>query len=453
MQTPVSRSTSPACRFYRAGRLGQGALLAALILPWLIAAARPIERPMKITILTRHLEKLYQAEQVKRTRLGHSEQEPAHVGMELAKGDLLQSYSPDILVEIACPGRSSPARLSGRFRVVILPHEGACTFDLHSGRVDILATEPTEVGLAGAVAGSRDTIYSVRMDDPNGGSIPRVLVFDGRVTVRASGQEKIVPAGSKINYEATVLSSDQKISDQDFHESADVHALLVTGKVRAPGLESIYERLRSLQFEVLRNPSTRALRAELARAEAEYGVKDEANYYLRPAYPPEPPPPDPDNHHAGDATPGREERSARINARINVLAHQLKRLASTDDLRLRRIKNGETLRDIYPGLDLFRGDVLESASKEIEVEIACVKGSLVRLAGQFRIAMSLDETDCSFDLQMGNVDVLAQEPIGVSFAGAHVASRNGVFAVKLLDGEAAGLRIASLPRVLVFGGQ
>jgi hypothetical protein len=209
------------------------------------------QEPATVTALAIQLTTLSETSTVQRSRSDLAQRESVYVGMKLAEGDLVESSSEKILLEITCR-RGSLARFSGRFRVAILPSADKCAFDLRRGNVDILAVEPTEINFAGAVAGSRSTLYSVRREGDEEVSSSRVLVYEGELATRAGKQERIVKTGSEVLYRKGAFSRAQRISDRDFQASADVYALLATSKVKANSLEySSLQAQSSLPYQSL----------------------------------------------------------------------------------------------------------------------------------------------------------------------------------------------------------
>jgi hypothetical protein len=199
------------------------------------------------------------------------------VGLKLEAGDLLEGGSSQVRLEVTCP-KGSLALFSGAFRVVIQPGEKACTFNMLKGNLDFLAVEPTEVGLGGAVAGSRSTQYGIRLSREGGGVRRRILVFEGEVF--SSDRKEAIAAGTQLVYEGDAPPRLEKIEIEELQRTADVYSQFDVSKagVSLPNPEKTAGELSRLHYDVLLSPEDMDKRIQLGMLQRQYKIFAEAKY-------------------------------------------------------------------------------------------------------------------------------------------------------------------------------
>jgi hypothetical protein len=420
----------------------------------LIALAGPASAAtaaIKISAMARHYTSLAEASEIRVTPFGKPTSIAARLNMDLRGGDLVESTAKDIRVELTCPGRS-PALLSDRFRVVILPEMAKCNLDLKAGNLDFMSREPTGVVSAGVVAGSRTTLYAVRAPGATE-SFPRVLVFEGEVAVTAGESTRTLRAGQKVQYAKGSLSETGAITEEERRLSAEVHAAVETSKVDPAmwNLQDVYRTLFGLLLKALAEPSNSQLWGELADIQVQLGLQTEASYSRHRALPasglPEP-------------TKESERKTARPSPPLVTITHLLRKVAGTwaasessQDLLYTPAAQGQERTLASLGMQLGSGDLLESSTRDVVVEVACPRGSLARLYDGFRVRIEPAREGCGFDLLLGAIEVMAMEPTVVDHGDVRAASKNGLYAisdarnpgVRALDGE---LEVRSFGRFL-----
>ncbi len=226
-------------------------------------------------------------------RLGAMQVERLREGAEpLLPGD--QLLTPDTaFVELRCPpGSGDTYRLIGPFRVLIdVPRRARCHVNLLSGELNILAEQPTEQTVGAITLGSRGTQYVVTARRTADGFTPRVVVFDGDVSVRTGEASIEAGAGSSLTYDAASAGfRTSRVTDQQYRRWSglyarfDVHEAVERGAaIPEPARDAVQSRLDSLHYQVLTNPEDAERRAALARAQIEYRMIDHARFNLERA--------------------------------------------------------------------------------------------------------------------------------------------------------------------------
>ena len=255
------------------------------ILLWLVA--RPAAPQAEVAALARGLEPLTTTTDVRLTRFASFEEEARiDVGTTLEPGDLLASTSGEIDLALTCP-EGTVLRFSGSFRVLIdVPgSESDCALNFLSGTLDVLTDQPTEVNAGGVVLGSEGTQYSVVIVRGPRGAAQRCSVYDGRVAWSYSaGERRWLDGGMRLDLgpgrlEEGEIRSDELARVATRYARFDVAGSLAAGQQHADP-QAATASLARLHYKVLAEPRDTSRRVDLARAQIDMKVLDQANYNL-----------------------------------------------------------------------------------------------------------------------------------------------------------------------------
>ena len=134
--------------------------------------------------------------------------------------------------------------------------------------------------------------------------------------------------------------------------------------------------------------------------------------------------------------------------RVSALAIDTNPLKESNEIRLVRMGSFDQEPFVRVGQELADGDLLESVTGKLLLEVTCPQGSLVRFWGQFRVVIQPSEVQCAFNMLTGNSDFLAVEPTEVGLGGPVAGSRSTQYGIRLSRKGDDLIR-----RVLVFEGE
>ncbi|MCI0435486.1 MAG: hypothetical protein L0271_17850 [Gemmatimonadetes bacterium] len=250
-----------------------------------------IAAPLPVTGQARIESRFPESIRVVVQRLGAMQIETVQEGAaDLLPGDMLIA-ADTAFVELRCPVDSNDTyRLTGPFRVLIdVPHSARCHINLLSGDMNVLAELPTGQTVGPVTLASSGTQYAVVARRTDEGFAPRVLVFDGDVTVRSAGGTVGAGPGASVTYDLTRGGfRTAQITDPQLRRWSGVYARFDVAEAIAMGAPAqrsaiMYARFDSLHYGVLNNPDDPERRAALARAQVELRVIDHARFNLERA--------------------------------------------------------------------------------------------------------------------------------------------------------------------------
>jgi tetratricopeptide (TPR) repeat protein len=205
--------------------------------------------------------------------------------MKLDPGDLLQGLAVDQFVELECPAESNNVyRIASPFRIMInVASAPPCDLNMMAGGLDVMAEEPTRVTTGGVGLRSVGTQYAVRLGQSDGDFGVELLVYDGVVRVAADTLYQIV-AGRR--YFVGARLAPMSIREQDVRQSANVYATFDVARAKSAGLRfedelTATEELANMHFQVLSYPDNAAARVNLAEAQVNYGLTNQALFNLK----------------------------------------------------------------------------------------------------------------------------------------------------------------------------
>lgn len=206
------------------------------------------------------------------------------VGTELAAGDMLSSVSGRTDVELTC-GEETVLRFAGGFRVLIdAPQTADCALDFLSGTLDVLTDRPTEVDTGLVTLGSEGTQYTVELTREGDDADRRVVVFDGRVRVRADDVDELVATGATWRLQRGAATWG-RVDEADLERTAGRYARFDTARQVAvmprADRELVAEQFRALHHAVLSRPDDSGKRADLAREQLKARQTPQALYHLK----------------------------------------------------------------------------------------------------------------------------------------------------------------------------
>ncbi len=123
-------------------------------------------------------------------------------------------------------------------------------------------------------------------------------------------------------------------------------------------------------------------------------------------------------------------------ATISALARELEPVAESSDVICTRFASFEGEPSITVGMVLEPGDLLASVSGEIDLELTCGGGTLLRFSGAFRVLIDAPEAgnDCAVNFLSGTLDVLTDQETEVNAGGVVLGTEGTQYSVELIRG-------------------
>jgi hypothetical protein len=212
--------------------------------------------------------------------------ERATKGLLLQPGDLLTAGDTSSLLEMRCATQTTTTyRLKAPFRVLVdVPTDTSCHVNLLAGHGDVIAESPTTTTAGGIPLGSTGTQYSVEVSRVGEELVRRLVVFEGAVKLRATGEA--VEQGASVKWAGGARTA-AAVSPDEIERSAAVYARFDVWAARAASPEldtaAAYRQMKQLQYDVLANPTDTAKRVDLAKRQILLKVNDQAAYNLKRA--------------------------------------------------------------------------------------------------------------------------------------------------------------------------
>lgn len=121
---------------------------------------------------------------------------------------------------------------------------------------------------------------------------------------------------------------------------------------------------------------------------------------------------------------------------VTNLSRDLEVLTETADVRCTLFASFEEA-GVVVGMQLEPGDLLASASGDVDLELTCPNGSLLRFSGSFRVLINPPEegSDCAVNFLSGTLDVLTDQPTEVNAGGIVLGTEGTQYSVELIRGE------------------
>src|SRR6185295_2368107 len=205
------------------------------------------------------------------------------VGDRFEAGDELTAIS-DVTIELTCP-EGSAVKFSGRFRAFISASKDKedCAINLLAGQADIITNHPTSIESGERVAGSKGTVYSIRVNRDAQGSTLWCAVLDGEVEVRGqSGDPSGLKGGSKKVWSPAGIH-EQNLSSDDIKGSSVLYARMDAVKATMAGVKTTASTIADLETSyrrVFQAPADAEARIELAAMQTNLKVAAGAIYQL-----------------------------------------------------------------------------------------------------------------------------------------------------------------------------
>lgn len=118
---------------------------------------------------------------------------------------------------------------------------------------------------------------------------------------------------------------------------------------------------------------------------------------------------------------------------VSTLARDLEPLTETTDVRCSRFASFDDEPKVVVGMELEPGDLLASVSGDVDLELTCPSGTLLRFSGGFRVMIDAAEegNDCAVNFLSGTLDVLTDQPTEVNAGGVVLGSEGTQYSVEL----------------------
>ncbi len=214
----------------------------------------------------------------------NKEEALVRVGDRFEAGDELTAIT-DITIELTCP-EGSAVKFSGKFRAFISAPKDKqqdCAINLLAGQADIITNHPTSIESGERIAGSKGTVYSIRVDRDVTGSTLLCAVLDGEVEVRGqSGDPSQLKGGSKKVW-SPASTKEQVLTADDIKGSSALYARMDAVKAKMAGAkttQSTVAELETLYRRVFQAPSDAVARVELAAKLTNLKITSGALYQL-----------------------------------------------------------------------------------------------------------------------------------------------------------------------------
>lgn len=116
---------------------------------------------------------------------------------------------------------------------------------------------------------------------------------------------------------------------------------------------------------------------------------------------------------------------------VNAIGLGLEPQTSTDEVFVLRFADFDAQTGLAVNEPLFEGDMIQGDREGLLIELRCNGGSLIKLSGRFRVALSARRAgqDCALDLLAGAVDVVTDLPTEVNVGGRIIGSEGTRYAV------------------------
>jgi hypothetical protein len=211
-------------------------------------------------------------------------------GMDLVPGDLVSSSVEGVSLSLRCTGEGGDNTydLASPFRVLIdVPSDAPCHINLLSGTTEVTAEAPSETSAGGVTLGSTGTEYAVEVRRDSDTLVFRCSIFTDSVSV-VSGSSLIARAGSRLIWNRGGTFDLARISPEQLKESAAFRARFDLAAAQEKGTDpedsgATFQRLQTLHYQVLEDPTSAEKSVELAKALLEIQLPEQASYNLRKA--------------------------------------------------------------------------------------------------------------------------------------------------------------------------
>lgn len=116
---------------------------------------------------------------------------------------------------------------------------------------------------------------------------------------------------------------------------------------------------------------------------------------------------------------------------VNAIGLGLEPQTSTDEVFVLRFADFDVQTGLAVNEPLFEGDMIQGDREGLLIELRCNGGSLIKLSGRFRVALSARRAgqDCALNLLAGAVDVVTDERTEVNAGGRIMGSEGTRYAV------------------------
>ncbi len=259
-------------------------LLGCLIVAFGVASSALAQGGVVVMAMTNFWEEDVELGQVRYLQLADSSEQDVLNGTVLKAGDELWSDSDEVIVRLACNDGTGNL-LWGRFRAAV---GASCALRLASGSLEVLTDRQIQNDVGGVVLGNEGTQYSVRLDRLEGSAVAEVVVFDGKVNASEGSRSESIHTGRTLRWELDrrLEGRQQGLNSEDVESSAEVYARAdrAVSRLSHRSYRSVdldIQDLEQLHARVLRSPDDDRARVDLARAQIELGVYDDAFYHLK----------------------------------------------------------------------------------------------------------------------------------------------------------------------------
>ncbi|HEX9734404.1 MAG TPA: hypothetical protein VGG06_20725 [Thermoanaerobaculia bacterium] len=117
---------------------------------------------------------------------------------------------------------------------------------------------------------------------------------------------------------------------------------------------------------------------------------------------------------------------------VSALARGPEPLTTTTDVHCSRFASFEDEPEVVAGMELEPGDLLASVTADVDLELTCPNGSLLRFTGGFRVMVEAAAGDaCAVNFLSGTLDVLTDKETEVHAGGVVLGSEGTQYSVSL----------------------